>query len=322
MEQIASLLTEQRNPATVNIDQVSTLEMVQIMNREDQKTAEAVAETLPAVAQAIDLIAGHMRRGGRLVYCGSGTSGRLGVLDASECPPTFGVDPGLVTGLIAGGPAALTTAMEGVEDRPEEGKRDLVSIGFCREDVLVGIAASGRTPYVLGAMDYARSLGAEVLALTCCPDSAVARLAHISIAPQPGPEVIAGSTRLKSGTVQKMVLNMLSTGVMIRLGKVYSNLMVDVQATNEKLRARALSIVRTATGAGEEQASSALAQAEWSVKTAIVMILCRVGAAEANQLLTDNEGQIARVVPAGDKAERSEQSLRPDSSSDSEGSHG
>lgn len=298
MEQISKIKTEQRNADTVDIDRVDTLELVQLMNAEDKKVAMAVEKVLPRIAEAIDLIYRQMCRGGRLVYCGSGTSGRLGALDAAECPPTFGADPEMVMAVIAGGPAAMTTAVEGAEDVFEGGERDLREIGFRKEDILVGIAASGRTPYVLGAMSYAHSLGASVIGVTCCPGSEVEAAADIGISPQPGPEVITGSTRLKSGTAQKMVLNMLSTGVMIQMGKVYSNLMVDVKATNQKLRARAATIVCSATGVTRERAVEALEKARYAAKTAIIMLLCNVGADEANELLAAKDGKIADVVLA------------------------
>ncbi len=310
MEKIESIKTEQRNPRTLDIDRVDTLELVRLMNSEDKKVAEAVEAVLPQVAAAIDLIYRQMCLGGRLVYCGSGTSGRLGALDAAECPPTFGADPGLVVAVIAGGPAAMTTAVEGAEDLAGEGEKALREIGFGPEDVLVGIAASGRTPYVLGAMGYAHSLGAGVIGVTCCPGSAVDKAADIGISPQPGPEVITGSTRLKSGTAQKMVLNMLSTGVMIRMGKVYSNLMVDVKATNQKLCARAVSIVRSATGASREIAAGALETAHYAVKTAIIMLLCGVDAAEADRLLAKEGGRIADVVLAQEDGESKDAYVR------------
>lgn len=298
MEQISGIKTEQRNVNTVDIDRVGTLEMVRLMNAEDKKVAEAVEAVLPEIAEAVDLIYRQMCQGGRLVYCGSGTSGRLGVLDASECPPTFGADPGLVVAVIAGGPAAMTAAVEGAEDLWEEGGKSLREIGFRAEDVLVGIAASGRTPFVLGAMEYARSLGAGVVGVTCCPGSEVDAAADIGISPQPGPEVITGSTRLKSGTAQKMVLNMLSTGVMIRLGKVYSNLMVDVRATNKKLYARAAAIVCAAAGVSREEACGALEKAGYAVKTAVIMLLCGVDVDEANALLGAAGGRVADIVLA------------------------
>lgn len=296
MEQIAKIKTEQRNADTIDIDRVSTMEMVRRINAEDKKVAAAVEQVLPQIAEAIDLICRQMERGGRLVYCGCGTSGRLGALDAAECPPTFGTDPEMVTAILAGGPAAMTTAAEGAEDTPEEGEKSLRDITFRKEDILVGIAASGRTPFVLGAMEYARRLGASVIGVTCCPGSEVDRAADIGISPQPGPEVITGSTRLKCGTAQKMVLNMLSTGVMIHLGKVYSNLMVDVKATNQKLRARAVTIVCAATGVSREEAAEALELADYASKTAIIMILCDVDKETANEMLALRKGRIADVI--------------------------
>lgn len=296
MEQIAKIKTEQRNADTIDIDRVSTMEMVRRINAEDKKVAAAVEQVLPQIAEAIDLICRQMEKGGRLVYCGCGTSGRLGALDAAECPPTFGTDPEIVTAILAGGPAAMTTAAEGAEDTPEEGEKSLRDITFRKEDILVGIAASGRTPFVLGAMEYARRLGASVIGVTCCPGSEVDRAADIGISPQPGPEVITGSTRLKCGTAQKMVLNMLSTGVMIHLGKVYSNLMVDVKATNQKLRARAVTIVCAATGVSREKAAEALELADYASKTAIIMILCDVDKETANEMLALRKGRIADVI--------------------------
>ena len=294
--QIKTIGTEQRNPNTLEIDRADTAEILRLMNEEDKKVAPAVEQVLPQVEKAVDVIYAHMRCGGRLIYCGCGTSGRLGVLDASECPPTFGVEPGLVRGVIAGGPDALTNAAEGAEDHFEDGAKDLQALDFRAQDVLVGIAASGRTPYVLGAMDYARALGAPVIGLTCCPGSAIDTAADIGIAPQPGPEVVTGSTRLKSGTAQKMVLNMLSTAVMVKLGKVYSNLMVDVCASNQKLVARAVSIVCCATGVSPERARGVLDEAGFSAKTAIVMILCGVDAGEAHALLQRVDGQVSAAV--------------------------
>ncbi len=307
MVQLKTIQTEQRNPATLDIDRADTAEILRLMNAEDQKVASAVGEVLEQITKAVDLIYRQVHGGGRLVYCGCGTSGRLGVLDASECPPTFGVEPGRVTGIIAGGPDALTNAAEGAEDHFAAGEADLRAIGFGAKDALVGIAASGRTPYVLGAMAYARSLGAPVIGLTCCPGSEIDTAADVGIAPQPGPEVVTGSTRLKSGTAQKLVLNMLSTATMIKMGKVYSNLMVDVCASNQKLVARAVSIVRSATQADEETALCALRQADFSCKTAIVMLLCGVDAEKAHALLKGVDGHVSdavRAVPGGEEADR------------------
>ncbi len=292
--------TEQRNPRTMEIDTLSTLEMVTLINQEDHLCAEAVKAVLPEIARAVDIIYEKIRAGGRLFYCGAGTSGRLGVLDAAECPPTYGVDPGLVVALIAGGPSAFIKAVEGAEDSRDLGAQDLKEHGFSSKDALVGIAASGRTPYVIGAMDYAREVGAPVFALVCCRDSEMSRHADITMAPVPGPEVITGSSRMKSGTCQKLVLNLISTCVMIRLGKVYGNLMVDVKASNEKLFHRAVSIVCTVTGESEETAKAALEQCGYHCKTAIVMLLLGLDAEAAREKLEAADGRIAQAIrPSG-----------------------
>lgn len=301
MEAFQKLDTEQRNPATMQIDRMTTLEMVELINQEDHKCAEAIGKVLPQIAQGIDLIEKQLRGGGRLFYIGAGTSGRLGVIDAAECPPTYGVSPELVNGLIAGGPSALLRSVEGAEDDRELGRQDLISRGFSGKDALVGIAASGRTPYVIGAMDHARGAGAPVIALVCCHDSEMSRHADVTIAPLPGPEVITGSSRMKSGTCQKMVLNMLSTGVMVKLGKVYGNLMVDVQATNAKLVSRAVRIVQTATGAAEDESRQALEQCGYACKTAIVMLLLKMNAEEAEKVLKKADGFVSRAIEDGRK---------------------
>ncbi len=290
------IATEQRNPDTMDIDRVSTLEMVREINREDQKVALAVEKVLPEIAKAIDRTAERLEKGGRLIYVGAGTSGRLGILDASECPPTYSASPETVQGLIAGGYPAIFKAVEGAEDSRELGRQDLEKLGLNEKDVVAGLAASGRTPYVLGAMAYARETGALVLGISCCAGSEVDRLADIGIAPMPGPEAITGSTRMKSGTAQKMVLNMLSTGVMVRLGKVYSNLMVDVQPSNEKLVRRCVRIVREATGVDEAAAVQALEACGYHCKTAIVMLLCGLNAEAAGSALQQAGGRIAQVV--------------------------
>lgn len=290
------IATEQRNPRTAHIDELPTIEMVRLINSEDKKVAEAVELVCPQIAEAIDLIYSRLRDGGRLVYCGCGTSGRLGVLDAVECPPTYSVDPDFVRGIIAGGYSAVFKAVEGAEDKRELGEQELRDAGFGAKDVLVGIAASGRTPYVLGAMEYARSIGAAVIGLTCCPGSEIDRIADVGIAPAPGPEVITGSTRMKSGTAQKMVLNMLSTGTMIKLGKVYGNLMVDVKASNEKLRERCVRIVRQATGAEDAAARAALIETNYACKPAIVMLLLGVDKTGAETLLTRANGRVAAAL--------------------------
>ena len=290
--------TEQRNPRTMHIDTLSTLEMVKLINDEDHRVAEAVARVLPEIARAVDIIYEQLRQGGRLFYCGAGTSGRLGVLDAVECPPTYGVSPELVVGLIAGGDSAFVRAKEGAEDNRALGRQDLMDRNFSARDVLVGIAASGRTPYVLGAMAYAKELGAPVIGVTCCPGSQIDTLADIGIAPTPGPEVVTGSTRMKSGTAQKMVLNMLSTGAMIRLGKVYGNLMVDVKPSNEKLIRRCVTIVREATGESEEAAVAALEKCHYACKPAIVMLLRGVDENTAKRLLSQADGRVALALRA------------------------
>ena len=295
---LKKLDTERRNPRTANIDTLSSLEMAKLINAEDHHCAEAVEAVLPQIAQSIDIIYEKIRSGGRLFYAGAGTSGRLGVLDAAECPPTYGVDPGLVVGLIAGGPSAFLKAIEGAEDSAELGKQDLIDRQFSDKDALVGIAASGRTPYVIGAMDYARSVGAPVIALVCTHNSEMSRHADVTIDPVPGPEVVTGSSRMKSGTCQKLVLNMLSTCVMIKSGKVYGNLMVDVQATNQKLVRRAISIVCEATGETEEKAKAALDQCGFSCKTAIVMLLLGLDASAAKAALDKADGRIAQAVKA------------------------
>ena len=295
---LKKLDTERRNPRTANIDTLSSLEMAKLINAEDHHCAEAVEAVLPQIAQSIDIIYEKIRSGGRLFYAGAGTSGRLGVLDAAECPPTYGVDPGLVVGLIAGGPPAFLKAVEGAEDSAELGKQDLIDRQFSDKDALVGIAASGRTPYVIGAMDYARSVGAPVIALVCTHNSEMSRHADVTIDPVPGPEVVTGSSRMKSGTCQKLVLNMLSTCVMIKSGKVYGNLMVDVQATNQKLVRRAISIVCEATGETEEKAKAALDQCGFSCKTAIVMLLLGLDASAAKAALDKADGRIAQAVKA------------------------
>ena len=296
MVELQKIATEQRNPNTVNIDTLSTLDMVKRINQEDHRVAEAVALVTDKIAEAVDVIAARLSTGGRLIYCGAGTSGRLGILDAVECPPTYSTDPETVQALMAGGYGAIFKAVEGAEDSKELGVTDMRSIGFSAKDVLVGIAASGRTPYVLGCMEYARELGAPTVAVTCCPGSTLDRFADIGIAPAPGPEVVTGSTRMKSGTAQKMVLNMLSTGAMIKLGKVYGNLMVDVKPSNEKLVRRCVTIVCSATDCAEAEAVEALEQCGYHPKTAIVMILRSVDAETADRLLEAAGGRIAKVL--------------------------
>jgi len=294
--ELKNLDTEKRNARTMHIDEMSTLDMLTVINEEDHKVAEAVREVLPEIARAVDAVYEKLRVGGRLIYCGAGTSGRLGILDAVECPPTYSTEPEMVQGLIAGGYPAIFKAVEGAEDSKELGVQDMKGIDFGAGDVLVGIAASGRTPYVMGCMEYARQLGASTVSVTCCPGSALDSFADIGIAPAPGPEVVTGSTRMKSGTAQKMVLNMLSTGAMIKLGKVYGNLMVDVKPSNEKLIRRCVTIVCTAAECDEATAIAALKACGYRPKTAIVMILCGVPAEEACTMLENVNGRIAGVL--------------------------
>ncbi len=301
-EVLATLATEARNPASEHIDTLPTLDMLRVINEEDSRVAAAVAAELPHIAAAVDAIAARFAQGGRLFYIGAGTSGRLGVLDASECPPTFSVPRTLVQGLIAGGDSALRTSSEATEDLPEQGAADLVAAAFGLSssgdplpDTLVGIAASGRTPYVLGALAHARSAGALTIALTCVPDSPIARACDIAISPTPGPEVLTGSTRLKAGTATKLVLNMLSTGVMIKTGAVYGNLMVNVQPTNAKLVDRAQRIIMAATECDQDTAA-ALLQQTGNVKTAIVMQKLSLSRADAEKRLKSARGVLATAL--------------------------
>lgn len=290
------LLTEQRNPASAAIDTVSTAAALQIINREDAKVAEAVEREIPAIARAVDAIAAAMERGGRLFYLGAGTSGRLGVLDAAEIPPTFGAPPDLVIGIIAGGETALSRSTEASEDDPATGARDLAKNGFTARDVLVGLAASGRTPYVLGAVVEARRLGAVTVGISCTSDSELARTAEIAITPLVGPEVIAGSTRLKAGTAQKLVLNMLSTAVFIRLGYVYGNLMVNVQPKNSKLADRARRIIAAAAEVSQERAGQLLEESGGRVAVAIVMSRKGCARGEAERLLAEAGGRVSQAL--------------------------
>jgi N-acetylmuramic acid 6-phosphate etherase len=289
-------ITEQRNPKTINLDRVSTLQMVQMMNSEDHLVAPAVAATLPVISDAIDEISRRMSEGGRLFYIGAGTSGRLGILDASECPPTFNADPEQVVGIIAGGEIAIRHAVEEIEDRPELGAADLAERNLKPLDSVVGLASSGRTPYVLGAVKYARQLGAFTVGISCVPDSLLSTEADLSIEPIVGPEALTGSTRLKAGTAQKMVLNMISTGVMVKLGKVYSNLMVDVRATNSKLRTRSVRIIQEACGVGEAQAAETLQACSGELKTAIVMLLNHTTPKMARNRLIQAGGNIHTAI--------------------------
>ncbi len=296
LSELQLLVSEGRNPRTMGIDLMSTADILETINAEDHVVPDAVAKTLPQVARAVDSIVAAFGKGGRLIYIGAGTSGRLGVLDASECPPTFGVPPSMVIGLIAGGLGALVSAVEGAEDNTAGGAADLRAIDLTNRDVVVGIAVSGRTPYVIGALNYARSLGAVTVGLTCNPDSAIARMADISIAPLVGAEVVTGSTRLKSGTAQKLVLNMLSTASMIRIGKTYQNLMVDMNASNDKLLARAVRIVMQATDCMAEDAEAALERTGNDVKLAILTILTGRNVEDARTALVSADGFLRRAL--------------------------
>ena len=293
------MLTEQRNPKTMGIDRLTTLEMLQVINDEDAKVAAAVREAVPAIAEAVDATAARLREGGRLIYIGAGTSGRLGILDAVECVPTFSVEPELVQGIIAGGEPAFTRSVEGAEDEPDRGRADLQAVNVSAKDVVVGIAASGRTPYVTGALNYAREVGAKTIGISCNRPAPVLDAAEIQIAALVGPEVLTGSTRLKAGTAQKLILNMLSTATMIKLGKVYNNLMVDVKVSNQKLADRARRIVCEVTGIEPDEAAALLEQANQEVKPAIVMAVLGVSADEARSRLAAKNGMLAQVLQAG-----------------------
>ncbi|MDQ1018381.1 N-acetylmuramic acid 6-phosphate etherase [Streptomyces afghaniensis] len=296
--ELESLTTEAFRPELAGIDRLPTLDIARLMNGEDATVAGAVAARLPQIAAAIDALAERMARGGRLVYAGAGTAGRLGVLDASECPPTFNTDPARVVGLIAGGPQAVVTSVEGAEDSRELARADLERLGLTPDDTVVGISASGRTPYAIGAVEYARARGSLTLGLACNPGSPLAAAAEHGIEIVVGPELLTGSTRLKAGTAQKLVLNMLSTITMIRLGKTYGNLMVDVRASNDKLRARSHRIVALATGAGDEEIERALAATDGEVKNAILTLLADVDGPTAARLLTESGGHLRAALAA------------------------
>ncbi|MDU5118412.1 MAG: N-acetylmuramic acid 6-phosphate etherase, partial [Clostridium botulinum] len=289
-------VTESRNENTKNIDRVETLEMLKMINDEDKKVAEAVEKELIHIAKAVDKIGEAFFNGGRLIYVGAGTSGRLGVLDASECSPTYGVSYDLVRGIIAGGQSAMFKAKEGAEDSKNLCIKDLKNINFAENDILVGIAASGRTPYVIGGLEYANGIGATTISVTCNPESEMSKIANISIAPVVGPEAITGSTRMKAGTAQKMVLNMLSTGAMVKTGKVYGNLMVDLKATNEKLVERAKRIVMQATGAKRAQVEKILEETNFDVKLSIFMIESSLDKIKAKKILDKNKGYIVEAI--------------------------
>ncbi|XNO32907.1 N-acetylmuramic acid 6-phosphate etherase [Vibrio alginolyticus] len=293
---LSHLVSEGRNPDTMDIDLLPSLDIVQRINQQDKLVPLAVEKVLPEIAEAVDKITEAFKVGGRLFYIGAGTSGRLGVLDASECPPTFGTDPEMVVGIIAGGKEAMFRAKEGAEDDPALGEQDLKENTLTQRDVVVGIAASGRTPYVIGGLEYANELGATTVTLSCNPDSPIADIADIAISPVVGPEALTGSTRLKSGTAQKLVLNMLTTASMIRLGKSYQNLMVDVKATNAKLVARAARIVMQATDCTNQEAKTALKETDYDAKLAILMILTGLDKESATEQLNAKQGYLRKVV--------------------------
>ncbi|WP_253657750.1 N-acetylmuramic acid 6-phosphate etherase [Vibrio sp. Y58_MX_L22] len=295
---LSHLVSEGRNPDTMDIDLLPSLDIVQRINQQDKLVPLAVEKVLPEIAEAVDKITEAFKVGGRLFYIGAGTSGRLGVLDASECPPTFGTDPEMVVGIIAGGKEAMFRAKEGAEDDPTLGEQDLKENTLTQRDVVVGIAASGRTPYVIGGLEYANELDATTVALSCNPDSPIADIADIAISPVVGPEALTGSTRLKSGTAQKLVLNMLTTASMIRLGKSYQNLMVDVKATNAKLVARAARIVMQATDCTNQEAKTALKETDYDAKLAILMILTGLDRESATEQLNAKQGYLRKVVIA------------------------
>ena len=296
MIDLSVLVTESRNKETMGLDQMTPLEIVTVMNREDGKAVEAVEEVLPQIARAIAWCTDSLKQKGRIIYIGAGTSGRLGVLDAVECPPTFGVSPDVVVGLMAGGTPAFVKAVEGAEDSQTMGEEDLKEIHLSPADIVIGLAASGRTPYVIYGLRYAKKIGCRTVAVSCNRDSEIGKEADLAIEPVPGPEVLTGSTRLKAGTVQKMVLNMISTGSMVGIGKVYQNLMVDVVQTNMKLITRAENIVMTATGCTREEARDSLEEAEGSVKLAITMILLQCGAKSAKTRLNRAGGYVRNAI--------------------------
>ena len=299
MLDLQKISTERRNPASAHIDELSTLDMVKIVNDEDKKVALAVEKILPEIAKAVDTITDRLSKGGRLFYLGAGTSGRLGILDASECPPTYGVEPELVQGVIAGGVPAIFKAQEGAEDDIDLAAKDLAERGFGADDVLVGIAASGRTPYVIGGLKYARKLGAATIALACSANAVIAEFADIALLPVTGAEVVTGSTRMKAGTAQKLVLNMLSTVTMIKLGKVYGNLMVDVKTSNKKLEERAKNIVMEATGCSREESIAALEKAQGNAKLAVYLHLTGADFATGQQALAAADGHLAVALKRG-----------------------
>ena len=293
---LKTMTTETRNQNTLELDKMTPLEVVTVMNQEDEKIPAAIRPVLPRIAKCAELAMDAISQGGRIIYMGAGTSGRLGVLDAVECPPTFGVPYGTVIGLVASGAAAFDKPIEDAEDSPEEGRKDLMQVNLTGKDLLIGIAASGRTPYVLGGLAYARELGCRTAAIVCNPGSPMATAAELAIEVSPGPECVTGSTRLKAGTCQKLILNMISTAAMVGLGKVYQNLMVDVEPSNAKLVVRARHIVMEATGCDEATAEATLRQADGHAKTAITMLLAGCSAEEARERLTKAQGHVRQAI--------------------------
>ena len=296
MIDLAKLSTEQRNPKTMNLDVMTPLEIAQVMNSEDSNVVAAIKEVLPEISRAIELATESLKKGGRIIYLGAGTSGRLGVLDAAECPPTFGVSPDMVVGLIAGGSSAFIKAVEGAEDSTTLCAEELKAINLSSKDIVIGLAASGRTPYVVHGLKYANSVGCETVAIACTKNSEIGKEAKLAIEPVTGPEVLTGSTRLKAGTAQKLILNMISTGSMVGIGKCYQNLMVDVQQTNEKLKVRAQNITMEATGCSREEAAKTLAEAKGEVKTAIIMILLKLDYQAAKEKLKASKGKVRTAI--------------------------
>ena len=293
---LGQMVTESRDPDTMNLDQMNPLEIITVMNNEDRKIADAIQPWLPKISKIVEWAIESLDNGGRIIYMGAGTSGRLGVLDAAECPPTFGVSPKIVEGMIAGGSSAFIKAVEGAEDNKELGKEDLVAHDLNKNDIVIGLAASGRTPYVIGGLDYAGSIGCHTAAISCNKDSAIGKAAEIAVDAVVGPEILTGSTRLKAGTAEKMILNMISTATMVGIGKTYENLMVDVMQTNEKLHARAENIVMTDTGVSKETAKIKIKEAEGNCKTAITMILAECTKEEAVERLKAAKGHIRKAI--------------------------
>ncbi len=293
---LEGLSTETRNPETMNLDEMSSLEIVQAMNKEDIKVPQIITHLLPLIAKVVDICAVALKTKNRIFYMGAGTSGRLGIVDSSECPPTFNASPNEFIGLIAGGERAFIKAVEGAEDSEDLGKDDLIKRNFCKNDICIGLAASGRTPYVIGGLKYAKSIGAQTVSISCNKDAKISKFADYPIEAIVGPEVLTGSTRLKAGTAQKLILNMISTGAMIRVGKSYQNLMVDLQMTNKKLERRGVNIIKEATGVDDEEAKKYIEKAKGSVKIAIIMILTNCEYEDAIKRLEKADGKVRIAI--------------------------